>query len=91
MPATKRRRAPTCTVPGHEHVKLVCPACVGARGAGVPKPASARNGLLGGRPPKHSPECNAVRDGASFGKLPTVGCPRCEYDARKRKRRKARA
>jgi hypothetical protein len=80
MPAPKRRRtaAPTCTVTGHEKIKLVCPACIGARGAGIPKPASARNGRLGGRPPKHSPECDVQTTGRY-----TPNCPRCKYDERR--------
>jgi hypothetical protein len=80
------RKQPTCTVPGHEKVKLVCPACVGARGAGVPKPASARNGRLGGRPPKHSPECDVQTTGRC-----TPNCPRCKYDAVPKGLRKKKA
>jgi hypothetical protein len=69
---------PYCTVPAHRKrkIKLVCPACIAARGAGVPKPASARNGRLGGRPPKHRVGCNAQTTG-----MCNDGCPRCKYDA----------
>jgi hypothetical protein len=40
---------PTCHV--HPHVKLQCPACVGAVKSKAKAKASRENGKLGGRPP----------------------------------------
>jgi len=51
---------PNCSK--HPHVKLVCPACLGARNAGVSSPqkakSSRKNGRLGGRPRKLRDEPN---------------------------------
>jgi len=65
---------PNCKL--HPHTQLVCPSCIAAKNAGVTSKAkakaSARNGRLGGRPPKHIEGCG----------LPvfTSNCPRCRYE-----------
>jgi len=63
---------PNCKL--HPHTQLVCPSCIAAKNAGVTSKAkakaSARNGRLGGRPPKHAEGFPA-------------DCPRCHYDAAK--------
>jgi hypothetical protein len=50
---------PNCKL--HPHTQLVCPSCIAAKNAGVTSKAkakaSARNGRLGGRPPKHIAGC----------------------------------
>jgi hypothetical protein len=74
--------APHCEI--HPHVKMVCPACMGASAAGVTSKAkakaSARNGKLGGRPKleKHSRTCIFKVTGRY-----TPKCPRCLYEAGK--------
>jgi hypothetical protein len=71
---------PHCTI--HTKTKLICPACIAARAGTSPRKvrSSRRNGRAGGRPPNHSPECDVQVTGRF-----TKNCPRCDYDA-KRKR-----
>ena len=75
--------APHCEI--HPHVKMICPACVGASAAGITSKAkaraSARNGKLGGRPklPEHSARCNFKVTGRY-----TPKCAHCLYDAYKK-------
>jgi len=74
-------KMPHCPI--HHDVSLVCPACLGARTAGITSKAKARaskrNGRLGGRPPlpKHHRLCRRK------GNWLDPSCPRCAYDAQK--------
>lgn len=77
---------PKC--PKHK-TTLVCPACIAERGRGVPKPASARNGRLGGRPrlPPHNVAAHAAAGDVLLKKrvAPCAGCEaREKRDAMKR-------
>jgi hypothetical protein len=81
-------KMPHCPI--HHDVSLVCPACLGARTAGITSKAKARaskrNGRLGGRPklPEHvrgclvDPKTSSLIDRAKYRF--TLGCPRCDYD-----------
>jgi hypothetical protein len=85
---------PFCKI--HPHLAPICPGCRAASGgtasAGITSKAkakaSAANGRLGGRPPlpRHTAACPIADIRVTATSKLTRGCPRCDYEWKKRKK-----